>query len=672
MRSLLFILSLFICFQASAKTVRVGPNRPFKTLTAGLKAAIDNDTVLVDAGHYREKNLVINKSIILIGINYPVLDGEKKYEIISIKANGVVVDGFKIIHTGISSLQDLSGIKIYDCKNVIIKNNILEDTFFGIYTQNGVNCTVENNRLTANSKGEQQNGNGIHCWKSENMRIIGNHVTGHRDGIYLEFVTNSIIRRNISVKNVRYGLHFMFSNDDTYVANIFKNNGSGVSVMFSKRIKMFNNYFEENWGDAAYGILLKEISDGQMEGNHFSKNTSAIYMKGANRILMKRNTFENNGWALKIQASCMDVVLEKNNFIWNTFDVGTNGSLVLNRFTNNYWDKYDYINSSADFEAKSPLSLCQNIEMKKHVDAYTCYLSNLELGGSSLYWEKKVDFSNAVINGYGTVDAAIKYQTHLDVVDFKYGFNKVEAKNNTQMLLYAIGMLNTGFEYHDEYEVKTITLHIAQPRINNFDTWSLTIEELEEWIKYFQIQSIRALTLTDEFNPSTINCKYCKAKKHCPALTSFVNDRSTELKQKMNNGTLFVKSQDKKKDLDNDFIKKVLDNSALIKQYLEFIEDAAREKLIYGEEIEGYKVVRTMSRRKLNKDAEEDLYNDYGDKVYQKSLLSLGALEKILGKKNLDSYTHKTLAGMTIVKDTDKRLSLHEVMKFEDHTIKEV
>ena len=340
-RSLLLILSLFICYAASAKTIRVGPNRPFKTLTAGLKAAIDNDTVLVDAGHYREKNLVINKSIILIGINYPVLDGEKKYEIISIKADGVVVDGFKIIHTGISSLQDLSGIKIYDCKNVIVKNNILEDTFFGIYTQNGINCTVENNRLTANSKGEQQNGNGIHCWKSENMRIIGNHVTGHRDGIYLEFVTNSIIRRNISVKNVRYGLHFMFSNDDTYVANIFKNNGSGVSVMFSKRIKMFNNYFEENWGDAAYGILLKEISDGHMEGNHFSKNTSAIYMEGANRILMKRNTFENNGWALKIQASCMDVVLEKNNFIGNTFDVGTNGSLVLNRFTNNYWDKYE-------------------------------------------------------------------------------------------------------------------------------------------------------------------------------------------------------------------------------------------------------------------------------------------------------------------------------------------
>jgi len=313
----------------------------YKNVTTGLDAAATGDTVLVDAGYYKEKNLVIKKSIVLKGINYPVLDGEKKYEIISIKADGVVVDGFRIVHSGISSLEDLSGIKIYDSRDVVIKNNMLEDTFFGIYTQNGLNCTIENNQLTAVSKEEQQSGNGIHCWKCDSMRIIGNKVTGHRDGIYFEFVKNSVIWRNTSIKNIRYGLHFMFSNDDMYVSNIFSNNGSGVSVMFSNRIKMFSNYFEENWGDAAHGILLKEISDGYMEGNHFSKNTSAIYMEGANRILMKHNTFENNGWALKIQASCMDVVLERNNFIGNTFDVGTNGSLVLNRFNNNYWDKYE-------------------------------------------------------------------------------------------------------------------------------------------------------------------------------------------------------------------------------------------------------------------------------------------------------------------------------------------
>lgn len=312
-----------------------------KTITEGLKAAETGDTVLVEAGHYKEKNLIIRKRIVLKGIDYPVLDGEGKYEIISVKANGLVLDGFKLIHSGISSLEDLSGIKVYDSRDVIIKNNILEDTFFGIYMQNVINCTIENNQLTGISKEEQQSGNGIHCWKSDSLRIIANKITGHRDGIYFEFVKNSVIWRNTSFDNIRYGLHFMFSNDDAYVNNIFRNNGSGVSVMYSNRIKMFSNYFEENWGDAAYGILLKEISDGSMEGNYFRKNTTGIYMEGANRILMKRNTFENNGWALKIQASCVDVVLELNNFLGNTFDVGTNGSLVLNRFKNNYWDKYE-------------------------------------------------------------------------------------------------------------------------------------------------------------------------------------------------------------------------------------------------------------------------------------------------------------------------------------------
>lgn len=341
MKIITSIVVFFFSSIASATTIHVGANQYYKTITAAVAAASPGDTVLVDAGFYLEKNLQIRKSIVLRGINYPVLNGQKKYEIIYVKADDVVIDGFRIIHSGVSSIDDISGIKVVDSKNVIIRNNILEDNFFGIHIQNGVNCSVENNKLTANSKEEQQSGNGIHCWKGDSLRIIGNNITGHRDGIYFEFVKHSIIWRNTSTNNIRYGLHFMFSNDDMYVSNVFRNNGSGVSVMYSNRIKMYSNYFEENWGDASHGILLKEITDGYMQGNHFNKNTSAIFMEGANRIFMTYNTFTNNGWALKIQASCMDVVLEYNNFTGNTFDVGTNGSLTLNKFNNNYWDKYE-------------------------------------------------------------------------------------------------------------------------------------------------------------------------------------------------------------------------------------------------------------------------------------------------------------------------------------------
>ena len=182
MKTFLFIAALFFNQAVIASIIHAGVNQPYKNITSAISAAMPGDTVLVDAGHYKEKNLQIKKRIVLMGINYPILDGEKKFEIISVSADGVVVEGFRIIHSGISSLEDISGLKVYDSRNVVIKNNILEDTFFGIYIQNGLNCTVENNQLTAISIEEQQSANGIHCWKCDSMRIIGNQVTGHRDG----------------------------------------------------------------------------------------------------------------------------------------------------------------------------------------------------------------------------------------------------------------------------------------------------------------------------------------------------------------------------------------------------------------------------------------------------------------------------------------------------------
>lgn len=336
---------LYICLLFSslihANVIEVGPNKPIKSIKKAISLAKVGDTVMVHQGLYKEGNIIINKKIVFLGKNLPVLDGQKKYEVLSIKADSVVVDGFKVIKSGYATLEDPCGIKVYNRNDVVIQNNVLDDNFFGIYIQNGSRCIIKNNRLVAYGTEEQKLGNGIHCWKSDSLQIIGNTISGHRDGIYFEFVTNSIIWRNISTRNIRYGLHFMFSNDDAYISNIFKNNGAGVAVMFTKNVKMFNNFFEENWGDAAYGLFLKEISDSYIIGNKFSKNTSGIHMEGTNRIQVEKNVFEANGWGMKILASCSDNVIKNNNFLGNTFDISTNGSLVLNTFNNNYWDKYE-------------------------------------------------------------------------------------------------------------------------------------------------------------------------------------------------------------------------------------------------------------------------------------------------------------------------------------------
>lgn len=332
---------VFVANISSAKIIKVGKQHSHKKIKTALAVSNHGDTVMVENGFYKEGNITIDKSIVFLGINMPVLDGDKKYEVLSVRANKVTVKGFRIQHSGYASLDDPGGIKVYDSKEVIITNNHLFDNFFGIYIQYCKHVLIKDNIIVAFGKEEQEIGNGIHCWKSDSLQVIGNRISGNRDGIYFEFVTHSVIWRNVSFNNIRYGLHFMFSNNDAYFTNYFKNNGAGVAVMFTNNVVMMNNVFDENWGDAAYGLLLKEISDCTLIGNRFRKNTSAVFMDGTNRILVEKNIFQANGWGMKIQANCMDNNISHNNFLGNTFDVSTNGTLTLNVFNENYWDKYE-------------------------------------------------------------------------------------------------------------------------------------------------------------------------------------------------------------------------------------------------------------------------------------------------------------------------------------------
>ncbi|HOY97613.1 MAG TPA: nitrous oxide reductase family maturation protein NosD [Catalimonadaceae bacterium] len=337
----LWVLLVFATHVTQGRNLEVGNGKAFATISKAFKESVHGDTVSVFAGLYHEGNLLINKKILFRGFGLPILDGDRKYEVLTIKADSVVVTGFRIQHSAYATLDDPGGVKVNSANYVQIIDNLLYDNFFGVYIQYGKGCRIERNKIVAFGKEEQQIGNGIHCWKSDSLVISGNQISGHRDGIYFEFVTHSVIWRNLSQSNIRYGLHFMFSNSDAYYTNVFRNNGAGVAVMFTKDVKMSNNTFDENWGDAAYGLLLKEISDSYIHGNRFVKNTTGIFMEGTNRIVVEKNILDGNGWGMKIQASCMDNIIKDNNFVGNSFDVGTNGSLVLNTFEFNYWDKYE-------------------------------------------------------------------------------------------------------------------------------------------------------------------------------------------------------------------------------------------------------------------------------------------------------------------------------------------
>lgn len=329
---------LALLFQLT--TITVTPGGAIPTIAEALRLAPAGARIVVQAGTYREVGLQVNRGVVLVGEGRPIVDGGGRGHIFVVTAPGVTIQGFAIRHTGQSSVEDRAGIRLEGADGCTVADNDLTDTFFGVYVARTAGCVVAGNRITGTSISEALSGNAIHLWNSREITITGNTLRRHRDGIYLEFARRSTIIGNESSGNLRYGLHYMFSDSSEYRDNHFVRNGAGVAVMYSRHVLMTGNRFEENRGQAAFGLLLKDISDSRIENNRLADNTVGLYIEGANRVEIHGNVLERNGWAVKLMANSTDNLFTANRFTGNSFDVTTNGRQHSSRFEGNAWDQY--------------------------------------------------------------------------------------------------------------------------------------------------------------------------------------------------------------------------------------------------------------------------------------------------------------------------------------------
>lgn len=336
-----FILLSLVSMSAPTDELQVCATCAFTTIQQAVDSAPSEATIRVAAGVYREPTIIVKKPVRIIGVDNPVIDGQNKQQLIVIfKADNVEISGFTLKDTGVSFTSELAGVRVIESKGCQIFNNYFENTTYGVYLEKSHQCHIANNRFRGQAQDESSGGNGVHIWTGSDHVIENNNISGHRDGIYLEFVKSSKLIKNEVFKNLRYGLHFMFSNSTHATENQFSNNGSGVAVMYSQDILMQNNKYLLNKGNASYGLLLKDIHSSHFIGNRFANNTVGIYMEGSNRSQFHDNDFSANGYALRIMGNCENNEFEHNNYRANSFDVTTNSSMSWNTFTSNYWSRY--------------------------------------------------------------------------------------------------------------------------------------------------------------------------------------------------------------------------------------------------------------------------------------------------------------------------------------------
>lgn len=329
----------------------------------------------------------------------------------------------------------------------------------------------------------------------------------------------------------------------------------------------------------------------------------------------------------------------------------------------NKQDAVEYIDRKISCESNGKtLTKIVDEEMAKFVQEYLDYVRSYENTETKLFTEDKVDFSNVVPGGFGTMDSAVlDFKSRIcHIFDLKYGMTEVLAEKNTQGLLYCVGFLN---EIGWLEAIDSFTIHIVQPRKYNYSSWNVSLEELKLFMEEAKIKAEEALKENPVRIPGEKQCLFCKANGDCPALEKLTFDTV---------GDYFDKKGDQEENIANlseDKLKNILDNKSLIEKFLKQVEANVCNRLKAGAKFKGYKLVQGKSNRKWVDEAEEKLNELLGDKAYEKSLIGITTAEKLLKKDVVSTLTYKPDGQMIMASEDDPRPAVKPILDdFDDLT----
>lgn len=292
-------------------------------------------------------------------------------------------------------------------------------------------------------------------------------------------------------------------------------------------------------------------------------------------------------------------------------------------------------------------------EMEEFTDDYSDFIMDL-VGQAKLTCkdpvtliEQHLDFSCYVPDGFGTGDFLLVADKELNVVDFKYGRGvAVYADHNPQMMLYALGALNL---FDCLYDIEQVTMTIFQPRLSSISTWTISAEELYKWAEeVLRPKAELAAKGEGEFISGSW-CRFCKARNTCRARA----ERFLELAK--------MEFQPPALLLDEEVAEVMEKADELSKWASDVMAYAQAEAIENGKHWNGYKLVEGRSTRRFTdeKKVEEAAKGAGYTDIYNKSLITLTAFEKLMGKDTfkevLGSFVTKPAGKLTLVPVSDKR-----------------
>ncbi|MFZ2269290.1 MAG: nitrous oxide reductase family maturation protein NosD [Azonexus sp.] len=312
---------------------------PGASIAAAILAAKAGDTVKVARGHY-EEHLLIDKPLRLVGSDRPTLSGGERGDVIRVKSPDVLIEGFIIRDSGADLTAQNAGIYVEPGSHrIAVRNNALVYNLFGVWLEKLQDPEVSGNRITGKRDlSSARRGNGIQLYNTTGARIIGNHISYARDGIYVDVSHHAVFRGN-TLHDLRYGTHYMNSNDNLWEDNETYHNRGGLALMEVRRQTVRNN---RAWGNVDHGIMLRTIVDSVIENNVVAGNGRGFFIYDAEYNVLRGNRIIGNRVGAHVSAGAIHNDVDGNDFIQNREQVRYVASRdeAWGQKRGNYWSNY--------------------------------------------------------------------------------------------------------------------------------------------------------------------------------------------------------------------------------------------------------------------------------------------------------------------------------------------
>ncbi|MGG5810015.1 nitrous oxide reductase family maturation protein NosD [Falsiroseomonas sp. CW058] len=255
------LLGLLLAAAAPAAARQVAPGGD---IAAAVAAAAPGEVVELLPGLHRGP-VRLDRPVVLAGREGAVLEGPGRGSVVTVTAPGAAVRGLVLRGSG-SSLDGMdSGVFLaQSAEGAVVEGSRMEGNLFGVYVHGAPGAVVRGNVIAGRADGRMsERGDGVSVWNAPGARVEGNDIRHGRDGIFVRVSRRNVFAGN-RFRDLRFGVHYMYTNDSEVSGNLSSGNHAGYAIMYSQRLVVRGNRSE---GDRDHGLLFNYANASEVTGN---------------------------------------------------------------------------------------------------------------------------------------------------------------------------------------------------------------------------------------------------------------------------------------------------------------------------------------------------------------------------------------------------------------------